>query len=265
MGREQKNDQTDIGKVVMKTSIVLPIYQFNDELFKLSRAMLLSLDETEVPEGDETETIIVDNGSPIGADYLERNADVYIRNDENRGYCKAVNQGFKVAKSELLVVGNNDIRVSPNWLQVAKEILNDNPKAGSVHFKMVDYDADFNLGNDIWVGGKERWCHSSFYVIRQEALPKGLYFEGYKEGGFDDYDFWMRVRTNGWRQTYTNKAAFQHNDSSTYRALDARDKNRAERDFKNRELYKERFGEYPDEQFARLFPEQMLLPWKPFI
>ena len=39
---------------------------------------------------------------------------------------------------------------------------------------------------------------------------------------------------------------------------------RAERDKNNREFYKERFGEYPDIQFAKDFPEQMEMPWKPF-
>lgn len=248
----------------MKASIIIPVYQFNDELYKLSRAMYLSLDETE--NADDTEIITVDNGSPIGAITLQEESTVYVRNKKNLGYCRAVNQGFKLAKGDLLVVANNDIRISPNWLDVASEILENNKEAGSVHFKMVDYDTDFNLGTDIWVGGKERWCHSSFYVIRREALPDGLYFEGYNEGGYDDYDFWHRVRDlNGWKQVYTNKAAFQHNDSSTYRALDARDGTRAERDRLNRELYKQRFGEYPDIQFAKLFPEQMSLPWKPFM
>jgi len=46
--------------------------------------------------------------------------------------------------------------------------------------------------------------------------------------------------------------------------LDKRDGDRSERDQANRERYKERFGEYPDDQFARLFPDQMLIPWKPF-
>ena len=248
----------------MTISIVIPVYKFTEELAELTRAMFESLMATDTRE--KLEIIVVDNASTVDVETLKNYATKYIRNDTNLGYCKAVNQGFKEATGDICAVVNNDIKISPLWVTVTREIFKENPKAGSVHFKMVGYFEDFNLGNDVFVGGKERWCHSSFYVIRKDALPEGLYFEGYKEGGYDDYDFWHRVRDiNGWIQVYTNRVAFKHNDSSTYRALDSRDNNRQERDLKNREIYKERFGAYPDEQFAGLFPEQMKLPWKPFI
>lgn len=247
----------------MKTSFIVPFYQINDELFKLSRAMFLSLDETE--GDDEIEKIVIDNGSPIGGSYLQQEADIYIRNRENLGYCKAVNQGMKLATGELLAIGNSDIRMSSNWLTVAREILEKNPKVGSAHFRMIPYEQPFNPGQNTWITNKERWCHGSLYVIRRKALPEGLYFEGYGMGGYDDYDLFHRMRDiNGWQQAYTNTTEFQHQDSSTQIALNIRDNDRAERDLKNRELYKERFGEYPDLQFANLFPEQMKLSWKPF-
>ena len=239
----------------MKTSIILLRYDFTNELYELTKATVETL------KADEH--ILIDNASIVGG--IKDWADVYVKNKTNLGYCRAVNQGFRLATGDLLVVANNDIRVSPNWLEVAKDIFDNNQKVGSIHFRMLPYNEPFWYGLDTWVGGKERWCHSSFYVIRREALPEGLYWEGYREGGYDDYDFWHRVRDiNGWKQAYTNKAAFQHNDSSTYIALDKRDGNRAERDSKNRELYKQRFGEYPDIQFASLFPEQMKEAWKPF-
>lgn len=247
----------------MKISTIIPIYQFNDELFKLSRQMFLSLDETE--SDDEIEKIVIDNGSPTGGSYLQQEADIYIHNRENLGYCKAVNQGFKLATGDLLVVGNNDIKVSPNFLNVAKKILKDNSKVGSVHFRMIPYLQEFNPGQNIWITGKERWCHASLYVIRKEAIPEGGYVTKFGMGGFDDYEFFYRMRNiNGWQQAYTNRAEFAHNDSSTYRALDNRDHDRDERDARNKEIYKQIHGEYPDQQFARLYPEQMSVPWLPF-
>lgn len=210
---------------------------------------------------DAEEKILVDNASH---EPLDGWADITIKNETNLGYPAAVNQGFKKAKGDLIAVSNNDIKVSSNWEQVAKEIFDEDPKVGSVHFKMIPYDENFNLGYETWITGKERWCHASFYVIRREAIPEEMYFEGYKEGGYDDYDLFFRVRSNGWKQAYTNRASFKHRDSSTYEALDKRDGDRTERDNRNRELYKKRHGEYPDIQFAKDFPEQMKLPWKPF-
>lgn len=244
--------------VSMKTSIILLRYDFTNELYRLTQSATESLETLGADE-----LILIDNSSTVGE--VRDWADVYVKNKVNRGYCQGVNQGFKLAKGDLIAVANNDIRVSLNALEVAKGIFMENLKVGSVHFRMVPYDEPMWLGMDTWIGGKERWCHSSFYVIRRETLPEGLYWEGYKEGGYDDYDFWHRVRDiNGWKQAYTNKAAFQHKDSSTYMALDRRDGTRSERDLKNRESYRTRFGEYPDVQFANLFPEQMKEAWKPF-
>lgn len=238
----------------MKTSIILLRYDFNDELYELTKNACKTL------KADEC--ILIDNASTVGK--IEW-GDKRIKNKNNLGYCRAVNQGFKESTSELIAVCNNDIRVSPNWRVVAEEIFNEDSKVGTMHFKMIPYDEPFNLGYDIWITGKERWCHASFYVIRREAIPEGGYFEGYKEGGYDDYDFFHRMRDiNGWKQAYTNRAQFQHRDSSTYEALDERDNNRAARDFRNRELYKKRFGEYPDTQFIVKYSEQMSIPYKPF-
>lgn len=236
-------------------NIIIPIYILNEELNTLTKNAIESL---------KGELILIDNASlPESKPFLKEKAAVYIENEENLGFPKAVNQGFKKSVSDLITVANNDIRVSPNWESVAKEIFNENPKVGSVHFRMIPYEEPFNLGFDTWITGKERWCHGSFYVIRREAIPEGGYFEGYGMGGYDDYDFFHRMRDlNGWKQAYTNRAQFQHKDSSTLSALDQTD--RAERDRRNKEMYKERFGEYPDIQFAKLFPEQMNEPWKPF-
>lgn len=238
----------------MKISLILLRCDFNKELYLLTKAACETL------KADEC--ILIDNGSSVG----EINwGDKQIKNRTNLGYPAAINQGFAKATGDAVAVANNDIRVSPNWLYVAKEILMDNPQVGSVHFKMIPYDEPFNLSYDTWIGGKERWCHASFYVIRKQAIPTGGYFEEYKEGGYDDYDFFHRMRdVNGWIQAYTNRAAFQHKDSSTYEALDRKHNNRQARVFRNRELYRKRFGEYPDIQFIVKFPEQMSISWKPF-
>lgn len=235
------------------TSLILLRCDFNQELYQLTQNAMETL--------SADEKILIDNASDEPIDGW---ADITIKNETNLGYPAAVNQGFKKAKGNIIAIANNDIKVSSNWEQVAKEIFAEDPKVGSVHFKMIPYDENFNLGNDVWIGGKERWCHASFFVIRREAIPEGGYFEGYDKGGYDDYDIFFRLRSNGWKQAYTNRASFKHRDSSTYMALDKRDGDRSERDEKNRELYKSRHGEYPDVQFAKQFPEQMSKPWKPF-
>ena len=247
----------------MKISIIIPIYQFTPELAQLSRDMLTSLGETKGL--DDAEIIVIDNGSSVDADYLKNGTTIYLRNRENLGFCKAVNQGFKLASGDLIVVANSDILVSSNWREVVEEIFNENPKVGTVHFRMQNYEEEFFLGFETWPKGKEKWCHGSFYVIKRKVLDEvGYYDEAFGLGGYDDYDLWMRIRKAGYSTAYTNRSAFKHKHSSTALALDIRDKDRQERDYRNREYFKKKWNEYPDILFEQTYPEQSKESWFPF-
>lgn len=242
----------------MKPSIVLLTYDFNESLAQLSKTAIESVNYSVLVR----ELVIIDNASLYGSGFSRSQADIYIRNKVNVGYPGAVNQGMALSKGEYVAISNNDIKVSPNWWIIASDVLSMNPKVGIVHFRMDGYDEVRPLGNDTWIGGREKWCSSSFFVIRREAFQG--YDEGYSFGGYDDYDHHNRMRAKGWIQAYTNKASYQHKDSSTYLAMEASGDNRSERDIKNREYFKSKFGEYPDVLFARQFPEQMEVAWKPF-
>lgn len=178
-----------------------------------------------------------------------------------------------MATGDLICIANNDIKVSPNWITATEEVFKELPKVGSLHFKMVQYNEPFNLGNAVWDHGKEKWCHGSFFVWRKEAVEdiegfksqnkRGPCDEGYGLGGYDDYDWQHRMRhLKGWKIAYTNGAAFQHKDSSTQNLLEQ--ESRKTSDNKNREYFKSKFGEYPDVIWEQRFPEQKEIPWRPF-
>ena len=86
----------------MKTSIILLRYDFNNELYELTKAATESLKTLNADE-----LILIDNASTVGD--INDWADIYVRNKTNLGYCMAVNQGLKLAKGDLIVVANNDI------------------------------------------------------------------------------------------------------------------------------------------------------------
>lgn len=244
----------------MKTSIILPVWQPTDDHLKMTMAMFGSLAQTEGLE--QGEIIVVDNASPIGGDLLQSYSDLYIRGTKNKGYPWAVNQGLKLCSGDLICVPNNDIRVSPNWYKVATEILQD-PEVGSVHFRMIGYEEPFSFGTDTWKEGKERWCSSSFFVMRWEVIREvGLYDEKYEFFGYDDWDMWYRVRQAGFKTAYTNKACYQHNDSATYRALDQDERNMHAA--MNKEYFKKKHGDYAEDLFAKMYPDQMSVNWRPF-
>lgn len=221
--------------------VIMPVWIINEELRVLTMQAIQSLGKANL--------IIVDNGSSLGGGYLRSVADIYIRNKENLGYARAVNQGLKLSKNEIKAIVNNDTRVSPNWQEVAKEVFEDD-NVYSCHFRMTDYDVPFTYGDQIFIGGRERWCSSSFFVIK--AWKPQLYDENYFNT-YEDWDMWYRIRESGWKQAYTNKASYQHHHSFTQKLIPEREAN----DLKNKEYFKQKYGGYAEDLFAKQFPDQM--------
>jgi GT2 family glycosyltransferase len=224
--------------------IIIPCWIVNEELLELTRNTIYSLKGNKI--------IIIDNASTMGTGELREFADIYIRNKNNLGYAIAVNQGLKLS-GEIVCVANNDIRVSKNWEEVALGILKDD-SVGSIHFRMIPYDQPFNPGSDVWKSGHNRWCSSSFFVMRNRLL-----FDENFKNGVEDWDYWKRFRELGYITTYTNKAEYQHKDSSSQQILPSNTENQK----KNVEYFISKWGTTPEEDFEKLYPKELSLPWKP--
>jgi N-acetylglucosaminyl-diphospho-decaprenol L-rhamnosyltransferase len=79
--------------------------------------------------------IIVDNASTDGsAEYIKKNfSDVlWIQNDINHGYAKAINQGVELSQGDFLFLLNNDIKLLENATERLVSFLIENPDAGAV-------------------------------------------------------------------------------------------------------------------------------------
>jgi hypothetical protein len=227
--------------------IIMPVWHKDQDLVTLTENAINSLRENDV------QITIIDNGSPFGGGQLRQWADEYVRNPVNLGYAKAVNQGLKLHLGEVVAVANNDVRVSKNWIDVANEVMKDSTMR-SVHFRMIPYDQPFSPGNETWPQGKERWCSSSFFVVWANQLYDEHFLNTY-----DDWDYWKMWRGKGFKQVYTNKAEYQHADSSTVNRMEKKDITNTE----NREYFKKKWGEYPEIDFEKSFPDQLKLNWKP--
>jgi GT2 family glycosyltransferase/tetratricopeptide (TPR) repeat protein len=75
------------------------------------------------------EIIVIDNGSSDGTcAYLEARGGVrLIRNDSNRGFPAAVNQGIAAANGEFVLLLNNDVIVTDGWLNGLRRALTSAP------------------------------------------------------------------------------------------------------------------------------------------
>lgn len=223
----------------------MPVHIPTDKHLELTKNAIASL-------GKIKELIIIDDCSPIGGGYLRSVADIYVRNKENIGYGRSVNRGLKLFTGDYVAISNNDIRISPNWQEVVKEVFI-TETVYSCHFRMTGYDEPFEYGDKIAWTGKERWCHASFFVINpQKAL---FYYDENYFNTFDDWDYWHTVRLAGFKQAYTDKAAFQHIDGATIPTLSGHDK----RNKDNYEYFIEKWGDTPENLFSKDFPKQMLV------
>lgn len=234
-----------------KIAVVIPVYIKTDETLVVTENCIDSLGDVFL--------VLVDNGSDRGREYLEQMADHYIRNEENLGYAKAVNQGLRYLQNEhpeihLIAIVGNDTRISPNWQEVSREILADE-KVYSLHFRVISYEELFDYGTDVYTSGRERWCTQHFFVV---DTIKGLeLFDEDFLNSYDDWDYQFRVRATGRQTAYTNKVCVQHIDNHTQRQIPEREDNNRN----NAEAFKRKHGEYAEVLFTRMYPDQMKLPY----
>jgi len=92
-------------------SIIVPCYNQHDMTEECINAIRENTQDCEI--------IIVDNGStpPIKKPFTGSIETTVIRNEENKGFPVAVNQGIRAAKGETIILLNNDVIVTREWAE----------------------------------------------------------------------------------------------------------------------------------------------------
>ncbi len=89
------------------------------------------------------EVTVVDNGSTDGSvDYLrQRWPEVrVVELAENTGFPTAINRGLETSRGRYVALLNNDVELSPDWLELLVAELERDPKVGFVTGKIMRYD-----------------------------------------------------------------------------------------------------------------------------
>lgn len=165
------------------------------------------------------EIIFVDNGSTDDTlKWLKRlNKENpryrFIRNKKNLGFAKGCNQGIKTASGEYILLLNNDVVVTENWLSGMLECLNSSPRTGIVGPMTNNIsgpqkvpDADYksmNLMHDYSKLFREKYRHRRIFssrvvgfcmLFRRSLVDRvGLLDESFGTGNFEDDDFCLRA------------------------------------------------------------------------
>ncbi len=210
-----------------KASIILVLYNRAEVTY----LCLLSIVETvDLP----IEIIIVDNASTDDTqDLLARIEGArIIRNDENVGFVKAVNQVLRESTGEHVLLLNNDTQLFPEALAAAVHTLESHVKIGAVGGRIVLLDGKLQeAGSIIWNDGSclgygrnappaagpylfrrdVDYCSACFLLVRRNLfLELGGFDESLAPAYYEETDLCMRLRNEGYRVVYEPDAVILH-------------------------------------------------------
>jgi len=216
------------------------------------------------------ELILVDNGSTDGTlEYLEseiavRNGEVrvkIIKNKKNKGFAAGNNQGIATAKGDYILLMNNDVVVTPDWLRRMIACAEKHPKIGIVGprsncvsgpqlVEKVNYDINTLKGltefSKQFAEQHAQQDHQILRVVGFCMLIKRAVIEAiggmddrYGLGNFEDDDFSLRATIAGFQSWIALDSFIHHFGNRTFvgEKIDYRSSL-----FKNWELFKEKWG-----------------------
>ncbi|MEK4740982.1 MULTISPECIES: glycosyltransferase [unclassified Bacillus (in: firmicutes)] len=182
----------------------------------------------------EYELIVVDNASTDGTvEWLQKQSDIMlVENAENMGFPKGCNQGIKEAKGDNILLLNNDVVVTENWLSNLIRCLYESKDAGAVGpvtNNAAYYTAIQTFYKDIEgmqrfatlynQSDKDKWEERMKLIgfcmlIKKSVLDEvGLLDERFTPGNYEDDDLSLRMFEKGYK-LYLCKDTFIHHYGS---------------------------------------------------
>ena len=190
--------------------------------------------------------ILVDNASyPETALYLKglsesnKNRIILIRNEENLGFPKAVNQGIEFSGAAYLCVLNSDTEVYKGWLEEMMRVSESALDIGIIN------PSSNNLGQpEPLKGFSGQWiemssCIGFCMLIKREVFEKvGKFDEIYSPGNFEDTDFSRRAIKAGYKCVMAKGAYVYHAQNTGFKKR----KDWDEKFKTNLEIFNKRWG-----------------------
>lgn len=186
------------------------------------------------------EIIVVDNKSTDGTvNWLKGQDDlVVIYNEENKGFPAGCNQGISIAKGENILLLNNDVIVTPNWLYNLNKALwsaDDIGAVGAVSNSCTYYqqiDVSYNNINEMLdfsqlynKSDEDYWSYRTKLIgfcmlIKKDVIDRiGLLDEIFTPGNFEDDDISFRIINNGYKMLLCKDTFIHHFGSVSFGKL----------------------------------------------
>lgn len=224
---------------MLQFSVIIPVYN----KWELTRDCLQSLREH--TPGNNFEVILADNASsdetraeaPSLGKQLFADNFVHIRNEENKNFSGACNQGAGAAASDMLFFLNNDTLLTPNWAPPLLNALRDDSGLGAVGPVLLypQHDLVQHIGAAFNPKGKVGHFYHFFpgshpltrkrrklaiitaaalMLRKKDFFNAGGFFEGYRNG-FEDVELSYRLRQNGLELSVIGESTIYHLESQT--------------------------------------------------
>ena len=220
----------------MSVSFVIPLYN----CLPLTQAMLVSLQAT-LPACLEHEIILVDDGSTDGTrEWLATLGPGFrvVLNERNLGYAGANNRGVAAATKELVALLNNDLVLTPRWLEPMLAVpRRSGPRAGLTGNVQIDARTGQVDHSGIFINLKGKPEHErreaqgwstllhGFHVadavtgacvlLARATWDKlGGFDEGFRNGG-EDVDLCFRAQQSGLLNAVADRSVIRHHVSSS--------------------------------------------------
>jgi GT2 family glycosyltransferase len=220
--------------VLLRTSIIIPVFNKAEFTLQCLRTLLTEIDST------ETEIIVVDNAStddtPQVLAHFENVVSV-IRNDENCGFVDACNQGARAACGDNLLFLNNDTVVLPGWLDHLVDTIEADPTTGAVGSMLLYPNGTIQeAGAIVWQDGtadhygwgaspddrrfnfarEVDYCSAASLLIRKEIFERlGAFDQRFAPAYYEDVDLCFGVRSLGYKVVYQPLSRLVHFEGAT--------------------------------------------------
>ncbi|AAK80303.1 GT2 family glycosyltransferase [Clostridium acetobutylicum] len=216
----------------MKTSII--ILTCNN--LRYSRRCIESIKK--YTEKEAYEIIVVDNNSNDGTrNWLSKQKAIKkIYNNVNVGFPRGCNMGIKVACGSEVLLLNNDVVVTHNWLNNLRNCLYSSYEIGAVgpisnncsngQKINVRYDSIEDMhrfSKKYNISNKKKWTEVKrligfCFLIKRNVIRKvGLFDERFTPGNFEDDDYCIRMRKIGFRLMLCKDTFVHHYGSVSFK------------------------------------------------